>query len=165
MAQRSGMVSRHHEHLPGLRSIAAGRRQSVRDPRSIYTPIHALNGAGASGSRGGTGALVNGMARSRTSAAEINGSTSPPLNRGARRTGVRLTDAVTSRRRRWRRNADVVHTYAAAGHVSTRAVWRKLSNRCAKSVSNSLLRFIGLNQLSQRQPQHHTVCLARATRN
>lgn len=128
---------------------------------SIYTLIHALERTwGVWFPKGGTGALVQGMAKLFTDLGgtlELNAKVAAFETQGSRVTGVRtqdgrrwLADAVAS-------NADVVHTYSdlLGEHPRGEQEGKRLKG---KRFSNSL--FVVHFGLKRTQPQlrHHTVC-------
>ncbi len=128
---------------------------------SIYTLIHALERTwGVWFPKGGTGALVQGMAKLFTDLGgtlELNAEVAAFETQGSRVTGVRTQDG-----RRWRAdavasNADVVHTYSdlLAEHPRGEQEGKRLKG---KRFSNSL--FVVHFGLKRTQPQlrHHTVC-------
>ncbi|MBA1321604.1 phytoene desaturase [Pseudomonas plecoglossicida] len=128
---------------------------------AIYTLIHALEREwGVWFAKGGTGALVEGMARLFTDLGgtlELNADVVSFDTQGNRLIGARsrdgrhwTADAIAS-------NADVVHTYAdlLGAHRRGQSEARRLKS---KRFSNSL--FVVHFGLKRRQPQlrHHTVC-------
>ncbi|MBK5011510.1 phytoene desaturase [Pseudomonas sp. S60] len=128
---------------------------------SIYTLIHALERTwGVWFPKGGTGALVQGMAKLFTDMGgtlELNAQVEAFETQGSRVTGVRTRDG-----RRWEAhavasNADVVHTYAdlLGGHPRGTQEGKRLKG---KRFSNSL--FVVHFGLKRPQPhlRHHTVC-------
>ncbi|WP_060481280.1 phytoene desaturase [Pseudomonas sp. NBRC 111119] len=128
---------------------------------SIYTLIHALERTwGVWFPKGGTGALVQGMAKLFTDMGgtlELNAKVEAFETQGSRLTGVRTRDG-----RRWEAdavasNADVVHTYAdlLGGHPRGTQEGKRLKG---KRFSNSL--FVVHFGLKRPQPhlRHHTVC-------
>ncbi|MFA7893974.1 phytoene desaturase [Pseudomonas putida] len=128
---------------------------------SIYTLIHALERTwGVWFPKGGTGALVQGMAKLFTDLGgtlELNAEVAAFETQGSRVTGVRTQDG-----RRWQAdavasNADVVHTYSdlLAEHPRGDQEGKRLKG---KRFSNSL--FVVHFGLKRTQPQlrHHTVC-------
>ncbi len=123
--------------------------------------IHALERTwGVWFPKGGTGALVQGMAKLFTDLGgtlELNAKVAAFETQGSRVTGVRTQDG-----RRWRAdavasNADVVHTYSdlLAEHPRGEQEGKRLKG---KRFSNSL--FVVHFGLKRTQPQlrHHTVC-------
>lgn len=128
---------------------------------SIYTLIHALERQwGVWFAKGGTGALVNGLAqlfRDLGGTLELNAEVAAFDTHGQRLTGVRSRDG-----RHWQAdavasNADVVHTYTEllGQHRRGAQEGRRL---LGKRFSNSL--FVVHFGLRRAQPQlrHHTVC-------
>ncbi len=128
---------------------------------SIYTLIHALERQwGVWFAKGGTGALVSGLARlfrDLGGTLELNAEVAAFETQGLRLTGARSRDG-----RRWTAdavasNADVVHTYAEllGQHRRGAQEGRRLTG---KRFSNSL--FVVHFGLKRAQPQlrHHTVC-------
>lgn len=128
---------------------------------SIYTLIHALEREwGVWFPRGGTGALVQGMAQLFEDLGGdllLNAEVSQLETSGNRISGVQLKDgrrfdavAVAS-------NADVVHTYDTLLRHHPLAMKRATSLK-RKRMSNSLfVLYFGLNQPHE-QLAHHTVC-------
>jgi len=128
---------------------------------SIYTLIHALEREwGVWFPRGGTGALVRGLARlfeDLGGRIELNAPVARIETLGGRVNGVRLedgrwfaADAVAS-------NADVVHTYSALLGDHPRGA-SEGGNLRKKRFSNSLfVLYFGLNRHHE-QLRHHTVC-------
>nr|WP_314484080.1 phytoene desaturase [uncultured Pseudomonas sp.] len=128
---------------------------------SIYTLIHALERTwGVWFPKGGTGALVQGMAKLFTDLGgtlELNAEVAAFETNGSRVTGVRAKDG-----RRWSAdavasNADVVHTYSDLLGEHPRGV-QEGKRLKGKRFSNSL--FVVHFGLKRTQPQlrHHTVC-------
>jgi len=128
---------------------------------SIYTLIHALERQwGVWFPKGGTGALVQGLARLFE---DLGGNLVLEADVAALQAqGNRLAAVTTADGRRWQAdavasNADVVHTYERllAGHRRGREEGQRLRG---KRFSNSL--FVLHFGLARRQPQlqHHTVC-------
>ncbi|MEE3926601.1 phytoene desaturase [Pseudomonas viridiflava] len=128
---------------------------------SIYTLIHALERQwGVWFPKGGTGALVQGMAKlfedigGRT---ELNAEVASIEVSGARATGVRLHDGRVLNADCVASNADVVHTYANLLAQYPRGV-KEGARLKRKRFSNSLFVIhFGLKR-PQPQLQHHTVC-------
>lgn len=128
---------------------------------SIYTLIHALEREwGVWFPRGGTGALVDGMARLfRDLGGELllNAEVSQLETQGNRISGVQLKDGRRFDAAAVASNADVVHTYDRL--LQHHAVARKRAATLKrKRMSNSLfVLYFGLNQ-PHAQLAHHTVC-------
>lgn len=128
---------------------------------SIYTLIHALEREwGVWFPRGGTGALVDGMARLfRDLGGELllNAEVSQLETEGNRISGVQLKDGRRFDASAVASNADVVHTYDRL--LQHHAVARKRAATLKrKRMSNSLfVLYFGLNQ-PHAQLAHHTVC-------
>ena len=128
---------------------------------SIYTLIHALEREwGVWFPRGGTGALVDGMARLfRDLGGELllNAEVSQLETQGNRISGVQLKDGRRFDASAVASNADVVHTYDRL--LQHHAVARKRAATLKrKRMSNSLfVLYFGLNQ-PHAQLAHHTVC-------
>lgn len=128
---------------------------------SIYTLIHALEREwGVWFPKGGTGALVGGMARlfeDLGGRIELNADVATIEVSGDRATSVRLKDGRQLLADSVASNADVMHTYAGLLGNHPRGV--KESERLkGKRFSNSLFVIhFGLKR-PQPQLQHHTVC-------
>ncbi|MFR0653880.1 phytoene desaturase [Pantoea sp. SIMBA_079] len=128
---------------------------------SIYTLIHALEREwGVWFPRGGTGALVDGMARLfRDLGGELllNAEVSQLETQGNRISGVQLKDGRRFDATAVASNADVVHTYdrLLQHHATAR---KRAATLKRKRMSNSLfVLYFGLNQ-PHAQLAHHTVC-------
>lgn len=128
---------------------------------SIYTLIHALERQwGVWFPKGGTGALVNGMAKLFTDLGgtlEVNAEVAAFETAGSRLTGVRTRDGRLFAADAVASNADVVHTYSdlLGQHPRGRQEGERLKG---KRFSNSLFVIhFGLKR-PQPQLQHHTVC-------
>jgi len=128
---------------------------------SIYTLIHALEREwGVWFPRGGTGALVDGMARLfRDLGGELllNAEVSQLETEGNRISGVQLKDGRRFAAAAVASNADVVHTYdrLLSQHPAAR---KRAATLKRKRMSNSLfVLYFGLNH-AHPQLAHHTVC-------
>lgn len=128
---------------------------------SIYTLIHALEREwGVWFPRGGTGALVEGMAqlfRDLGGELLLNAEVGQLETQGDRISGVQLKDGRRFDAAAVASNADVVHTYDRL--LSQHPVARKRAATLKrKRMSNSLfVLYFGLNQ-PHTQLAHHTVC-------
>lgn len=128
---------------------------------SIYTLIHALEREwGVWFPRGGTGALVNGMAQLFEDLGGellLNAEVSQLETSGNQISGVQLKDGRRFDAAAVASNADVVHTYDKLLRHHPLAVKRATSLK-RKRMSNSLfVLYFGLNQPHE-QLAHHTVC-------
>ena len=128
---------------------------------SIYALIHALEREwGVWFPKGGTGALVQGMAKlfqDLGGTLELNAPVAAFESQGDRLTGVRTQDGRTWQADMVASNADVVHTYSdlLTCHPRGHEEGTRLKS---KRFSNSLFVIhFGLNK-PQPQLQHHTVC-------
>ncbi len=128
---------------------------------SIYTLIHALEREwGVWFPRGGTGALVQGMARlfeDLGGKIELNARVSRLETHGDRIVAAHLADGRRMVTPAVASNADVVHTYdKLLGHHPTGA--KRAATLKRKRMSNSLfVLYFGLSQ-HHSQLSHHTVC-------
>ena len=128
---------------------------------SIYTLIHALEREwGVWFPRGGTGALVQGMAQLFEDLGGdllLNAEVSQLETSGNRISGVQLKDGRRFDAAAVASNADVVHTYDTLLRHHPLAMKRATSLK-RKRMSNSLfVLYFGLNQPHE-QLAHHTVC-------
>jgi len=128
---------------------------------SIYTLIHALEREwGVWFPRGGTGALVKGMARLFEDLGGellLNAEVSQLETNENRISGVQLKDGRRFNAAAVASNADVVHTYDKLLRHHPLAMKRATSLK-RKRMSNSLfVLYFGLNQPHE-QLAHHTVC-------
>ncbi|WP_312666538.1 phytoene desaturase [Pantoea sp. CTOTU49201] len=128
---------------------------------SIYTLIHALEREwGVWFPRGGTGALVQGMAQLFEDLGGellLNAEVSQLETSGNRISGVQLKDGRRFDAAAVASNADVVHTYDKLLRHHPLAMKRATSLK-RKRMSNSLfVLYFGLNQPHE-QLAHHTVC-------
>ncbi|MCS0616038.1 phytoene desaturase [Massilia kyonggiensis] len=159
-----GIVSRfiQDEHLRqafSFHSLLVGGNPFATS--SIYTLIHALERQwGVWFPRGGTGALVRGLAKlfeDLGGRIELNAPVAAIETSGARATGVRLEDGRLFKADAVASNADVVHTYAHLLGAHPRGTAQADALR-KKRFSNSLfVLYFGLDHHHD-QLRHHTVC-------
>jgi phytoene desaturase len=127
---------------------------------SIYALIHALEREwGVWFPKGGTGALINGMARLFTDIGgriELNAEVSRIAVDGRRATGVVLHDGRSFEADAVASNADVVHTYDKLLKGTTRGASQAAKLKRKRFSMSLFVLYFGLKR-HQTQLQHHTV--------
>ena len=159
-----GVVSRfiEDEHLRqafSFHSLLVGGNPFATS--SIYTLIHALERQwGVWFPRGGTGALVQGLAKlfqDLGGQMEVNAEVARIDTQGTRVSGVTLRDGRRFSAEAVASNADVVHTYAALLGDHARGAQQGAALKRKRSSNSLFVLYFGLNH-QHTQLAHHTVC-------